>query len=380
MTAVDADVAVVGLGAMGSMTAWRLARDGARVIGFEQFGLGHDRGAAGGESRLFRMAYHEGAEYVPLLRRARELWDELSEDSGRPLFLPTGCLSIGRPELEPMRNVQTSVTEHGLEHEVLDPDELSHRYPQHAVADGEIGVFDAGGGMLRPELAVVSAAQQARTAGADLRERTPVRRIEPADDHVAVVVDDAVVRARRVVVTAGPWTGGLVGSTAADITVKPVVLTWFVPDDVAAYGPDRFPAFIRDTDGVHLFGCPVMDGVSVKCGPADVWDPFADVQAFTRDLDETALRPVTDAVRRFLPGLHPDPVRHSVYMEGYTTDRTALVGELPDAPGVVVLGGFSGHGFKMAPVFGQVAADLALRGGTSFDLGRMAVDRFSPVG
>lgn len=376
MTArLDADVAVVGLGAMGAMSAWRLARAGASVLGFEQFGIAHDRGAAGGESRLFRMAYHEGPEYVPLLRRARELWGELAEASGRDLFIPTGCLSIGRPDLAPMVNVRRSVTEHGLAHEILAADQLAARYPQHRLHEGEIGILDAAGGMLRPELAVLAAAQRARALGAQLHEHTAVRTIEPGDGGVTIVTDDARYRVRRVVVTAGPWTGELVPAVA--VAVKPIVLTWFAPAELSAYGPDRFPAFIRDTDGVHLFGCPVLDGMSVKCGFADVWEPLPGPRDLTRDLPGTALRSLSDAVRRFLPGLHPEPIRHNVYMDGYTPDRTAVVGALPGVPSVVVLAGFSGHGFKMAPVFGHIAAELALEGGTSFDVARMSPARFA---
>lgn len=378
MTATDADVAVVGLGTMGSMAAWQLARAGADVIGFEQFGIAHDRGAAGGESRLFRMAYHEGPEYVPLLQRARELWLDLAAASGRPLFSPTGCLSIGRPELAPMANVRASVTEHQLAHEILDPDELAARYPQHSPAEGEIAILDTDGGMVRPELAVLSAARQARSLGARLHEHTAVRAIEPSGDHVEVVTESQVFTARTVVVTTGPWTGELVKSVVDHVTVKPIVLTWFAPDDVRAYTPDRFPAFIRDIDGIHVYGSPVMDGVSVKFGVADVWDPIDGARDLTRDLDATALRPVTDAARRCLPGLHPDPIRYGVYMDGYTTDRTPLIGALPGASSVILLSGFSGHGFKMAPVFGQIAAELALDGGSGFDLARMDPERFAP--
>lgn len=375
---LDADVAVVGLGAMGSMASWQLAASGASVVGFEQFGIAHDRGAAGGESRLFRMAYHEGPDYVPLLRRARRLWLELAEASGRPLFTPTGCLSIGLPDLAPMVNVRRSVVDHGIDHEVLSTDELSARYPQHRLCDGEIGIMDAAGGMLRPELSVLSAAEQARARGARLHERTPVRAIEPGDDEVTIVTDDGRYRTRRVVVAAGPWTSRLVPGLA--ITVKPIVVTWFVPADLGSYLPDRFPAFIRDTGGVHIFGCPVMDGVSVKCGFADVWAPLDGPEALTRDLPEAALRPVTEAVRRFLPGLNADPIRHNVYMDGYTADRRAMVGALPDVPSVIVMAGFSGHGFKLAPVFGRAVADLALDGGTALDVSRMSPTRFAEFG
>ncbi|WP_262701711.1 MULTISPECIES: N-methyl-L-tryptophan oxidase [Streptomyces] len=375
---VDADTAVVGLGAMGSMAAWQLARAGASVIGFEQYGLAHDRGASGGESRLFRMAYHEGPAYVPLLRGARELWRELSEQSGLPLFLPTGCLSIGLPDIAPMRNVRASVEEHGLEYEYLDPGELAARYPQHRAEDGEIGILDVQGAVLRPELAVLAANQQARRHGARLLERTRVDSVRFEDDRVRISAGGTEYAVRTVVLAAGPWAGSLVPSLDGHLTVRPLVLTWFAPDDTGRYAPDRFPAFIRDTDGVHLFGVPVMDGMSVKTGFADAWGDIAGPTAFTRDFDESRLRPVTEAVRRFLPGLHPDPIRYSVYLDAYTSDRTAMVGGLPGTDRAVLLAGFSGHGFKMAPVFGRIAADLALEKGTDFDIRPMAPSRFIP--
>ncbi|MBL1066058.1 N-methyl-L-tryptophan oxidase [Streptomyces sp. 7-21] len=374
------DVAVVGLGAMGAMTAWRLARAGASVIGFEQFGLAHDRGASAGESRLFRMAYHEGAGYVPMLRRSRELWDELSRASGLPLFLPTGCLSIGLPDLPPMRNVRRSVEEHGLPHEVLTGAELAARYPQHLALQGEIGVLDVNGGVLRPELAVLAACERARAHGARLLHHTRVDEVRWDERGGGVRIEAGGTRytARKAVVTAGPWSARLVPFLRGRLTVKPLVLTWFAPSDPGAYAPERFPAFIRDTEGVHLFGVPMLDGMSVKTGFADVWEPLPGPEAFTRDWDEERLRPVSEAVRRFLPGLHPDPVRHDVYLEGYLPDRTALVDWVPESgERVLALAGFSGHGFKLAPVFGQIAADLVLAGGSGFDLTPMSAGRLA---
>ncbi|MDT0322267.1 N-methyl-L-tryptophan oxidase [Streptomyces millisiae] len=372
---MDADVAVIGLGAMGSMTAWRLARAGASVLGFERYGLAHDRGASAGESRLFRMAYHEGAGYVPMLRSARALWTELAAESGLPLFHATGCLSIGLPELPPMRNVRQSVDEHGLDHEILDHDQLATRYPQHLPRAGEIGVLDTMGGVLRPELAVLAACGQARRHGARLLDHTPVESVRPEDDRVLITAGGTEYTVGRVVLTAGPWTERLVPALAGHLTVKPIVLTWFAPTDPAPYAPERFPAFIRDTDGTHLFGVPMLDGMSVKTGFADAWGELPGPEAFTRDFDEARLRPVSEAVRRLLPGLHPDPVRYAVYLDAYTRDRTAVVDRLPGTDRAVVLAGFSGHGFKLAPAFGQIAAELTLERGTGFDVANMTASR-----
>ena len=91
------DAVVIGLGGMGSASAYHLARRGKRVLGLEQFGLLHDLGSSHGLTRIIRLAYHEHPSYVPLLRRAYELWRDLEADAGEQLLVITGSLE-GGPE------------------------------------------------------------------------------------------------------------------------------------------------------------------------------------------------------------------------------------------------------------------------------------------
>src|SRR5882724_7569688 len=116
---MDAQVAVIGVGSIGSMALWRLAAQGVDAIGFEQYAPGHDQAAAGGESRIFRSAYLEGPQYVPLLLRARELWRELERESGQQLLTLNGGLMIGHAESESMHNVLESAARYDLPHQVL---------------------------------------------------------------------------------------------------------------------------------------------------------------------------------------------------------------------------------------------------------------------
>jgi sarcosine oxidase len=162
---MDAEVAVIGTGTMGAMTLWNLARSGITAIGFEQYTLGHDRSAAGGESRMFRLAYKEGPQYVPMLLRARELWRELEAETGRDLLTVTGGLMIGDAGSGEIRNVIDSAERFALAHEVLDAGAMAARYPQHQpLLPGEIAVLDRMAGVVRPEFAVVSAARRAQTS------------------------------------------------------------------------------------------------------------------------------------------------------------------------------------------------------------------------
>lgn len=368
---MDADVAVIGLGTMGSMAAWRLSqRRGVKVIGFEQYGLGHARGAGAGESRLFRAAYHEGTQYVPLLKRSRELWLELGKKSQRPVLLPTGTLSIGDEGSPEMSNVRASVLEHGIPHDFLDAEQLRRRFPQHAVSGSDSGILDKLGGALRPEVAIQSALELARANGAEFHERDTVTALDFDGAGATVFSASGRYRVRHVIVASGPWTGELLPQLSAALVVKPLVLTWFLPLRIADFRADVFPTFIRDTADFHIFGAPSLDEYSLKVSVNDMWGTVANVADLRRWLEDDQLRFVGEKIAKLLPGLSPEPARHSVHMDAYTADRAPIIGASGNA---TILAGFSGHGFKLSAVFGEIAAQLATDGGADYD-----IDRFSP--
>lgn len=373
---MDAKVAVIGLGSIGSMTLWQLARGGVDAIGFEQYAPGHDQAAAGGESRIFRTAYIEGPEYVPLLLRARELWRELERESGRSLLTLNGGLMIGAAESEAMRNVVASATSFDLPHEVLDAAEMGRRYPQHRMLPGETAVLDHWAGVLRPEFAVLAAAQAAQARGARVVAGCRVTSVEPGPDGVRVHTPEGGYTVEQAVVTAGPWTARFAPDLARHITPKKLVMTWYPARDVAAYTPDSFPIFIRESGDVHIFGIPTLDGGSVKVAPHGSYGDLADAGDLDRNVTAAELEPINSTVARLLPGLDPTPVRVSAYMDAYTTDGHAVVGRMPGAENVWLLGAFSGHGFKMATAFGQVAAELVTDGKTGLPIEHLDPARF----
>lgn len=371
---MDAQVAVIGTGSIGSMALWQLAKAGVTAVGFEQFDVGHDRAAAGGESRIFRTAYIEGPQYVPLLQRAYELWRALESESGRDLLTLNGGLMIGAADGDGMNNVLASIGQFDLAHEVLDADAMAARYPQHRMLPGEIAVLDRAAGVLRPEFAVLAAAEAARAHGATVVAGTPVTAVEPTPDGVLVHAGDRTYRTEQAVLTTGPWTARFAPTLAAHVTPRKLVMTWYPAKDVAAYSPDRFPIFIRDSGAAQIFGIPTLDGGSVKVAPHGSYADLADADDLYRDVTRAELAGINDAVADLLPGLTPTPVRVSVYMDAYTADGHALVGALPGTDNVWVLGAFSGHGFKMAPTFGQIAMELVRDGKTRF-----AIDHLDPA-
>ncbi|AJE80468.1 N-methyltryptophan oxidase [Streptomyces albus] len=372
------DVAVLGLGGVGSMAAWRAAARGARTIGIEQFGEAHSRGSSHGGSRIFRQTLFEGSAYVPLVDRALRLWRELEAHSPTALFRRTGGLCIGPRGSAVIAQALRSAEEGGFEHRLLEPDEFADRYPQHAVIEGDVAVFEPGAGVLNPERCVSAALARAREAGADIRLRTRVSKIHHDTDGVRIDIGDEQIHARRAIVATGAWFTELVPDLDLPLTIIRSPLVWFKGADRAAYGPDRFPVFVRKSGDLDGWGITDVDGAGVKIGagpsaPKPLLDA-ADDNVYPIDRRDTD--PVEEFCRRAFPGLDPVAAAAEPCMNSRTPDRDFLIGTSVLAPSLVLASGFSGHGFKHAAASGDVCADLALDGASGIPLDAFSPDRF----
>jgi sarcosine oxidase len=371
------DTIVIGLGGMGSAAAYHLARRGQRVLGLEQYDLLHDRGSSHGLTRIIRLAYHEHPSYVPLLRRAYELWHDLEAVAGEQLLVTTGCLEGGPGDGAVFRGALEAARLHDLEHEVLDATEMMRRYPAYANLDPDVqAVWQPDGGFLLAERTILAHVNGALAAGADLRFREAVTGWEPVGDGVAVTTTRGRHEADRLVICAGPWAGRLVPRLAPLARPERQVLGWFQPTDPALFAPDRFPVFLLDVESGSYYGFPVHDSPGFKLGwyhhfgePIDPDDP----DRSTRDDDEAALRSFVD---RYLPAAGGPTVMLKACIFTNSPDEHFLIDRLPDAPQVSVAAGFSGHGYKFCSVVGEVMADLAMDGATRHEIGLFRLDRF----
>jgi sarcosine oxidase len=365
---------------MGGSALWHLAERGVRVVGVEQFEPGHAHGSSHGHSRIIRTAYAEGARYVPLARRAWELWAALERRTGARLVERTGGLMMAPAGSVPALAPVVSAEAHDLRYDLISADRLGERYPQHRVDPDTISFVERDAGVVRAEASVLAAISAARAAGARVRTGTRVVEIVPDRDRPLVRLADEEIEASQVVVAAGAWLTRLLPAAARPINVVRRVFAWFEADDPGDYGPDRFPVFIRtDASGEHCwYGVPDLDGMGVKIG-VHVWpglDEPVDPEEGARPPDGRDADLAAGLVTTALPGLRPRPVRMRPCLYSLTPDGDFLVGQRPDLPGLTLLGGFSGHGFKFAPVLGEIAADLALTGATRWEIDFLAPDRF----
>ena len=374
----DADVLVVGLGAMGSMALWRLARRGARVVGFDRFEPPHALGSSHGESRIIRTAYYEGPGYVPLVREAFGLWRELEAESGDTILTMTGALMIGSPSSDVVAGALASAKEHGLEHEVLDGTQVGRRFARHRLVDDEVAVYEEAAGFVRPEAGIAAALGRARALGAGIVTGLPVEHVEPIAGGVQVRAAGRTWRGRHAVVCAGAWnSAGLVDGLDMKLEVTRQCMVWFRPRTPALHSPEVAPVFVHDIGGspaLFGYGFPSVDGETVKVGVSARTAP-QNPDTIDRAINKADLDTAAGYVRTALPDLDPTPVRAVVCLQENSPDRHFVVGAV--APGITVLAGFSGHGFKFAPVIGDIAADLALEGTTSRSIEPFSPQRFA---
>jgi sarcosine oxidase len=354
------DTIVVGLGAMGSSTLYHLSRRGQRVLGLEAFVPGHRQGSSHGESRIIRLAYYEHTDYVPLLFRAYELWDELQRASGQDLLRITGGLMIGRAEGELVQGAAASARVHGLAHEMLDAADLRRRYQVFQPDDDQVALWEPRAGLLFPERCIASHVALARSAGAEAHFEEPVVRWSvEGDDSVTVTTGRATYQAEHVVFTPGAWLGKVLPDIALPFAAERIPVFWLKPvASPEAFAFERLPIYLWDLeeDG-HFYGFPHLEWPGVKVArhhSGDTCDPDT-VDRVPNVHDEERLRAV---LARYLPALN-GPVESSlICLYENTPDLHFVVDWHPRHNSVVYAGGFSGHGFKFSSVIGEVLADM----------------------
>ncbi|GHK03378.1 sarcosine oxidase [Streptomyces sp. Y2F8-2] len=378
---MDAKLAVLGLGSIGSMALWQASRLSDSVVGFEAATPAHGRSAVGGDTRLFRMVYFGKPDYYPILERSRSLWAELEAETGQDILIPTGGLSIGTANGSFINNLLETARITGAERHVLSREELAERHPQHNLRPDDCAIYDPRAGVLRTDRAVSAAVAAAQANGATVLQNTPVDSITETDHGVVVASGDRTWTFEKVIVASGGWSRRLMPDHLKAVTeTQRIVLTWFIAQDATQFSPENFPAFSRWYEDRSLYGAPAVDGVTVK---ASVDGPLSgraratpDPDSVSRELTREEIEKVTEIVTEFFPGLTPTIVRSDAFPDLFTEDRHPLLGWLDENSRVYCATGFSGKGFKMATGYGHIAAHEALGKQTIEVLDFVRPDRF----
>ncbi|HEX2722707.1 MAG TPA: N-methyl-L-tryptophan oxidase [Gemmatimonadaceae bacterium] len=376
------DVIVAGLGAMGSATAAHLAMRGMRVLGLERWRPGHRNGSSHGDSRIIREMYFEHPMYVPLLKRAYDLWEELAERSRERLLHTTGGLMIGPENGALVSGTLRSAREHGLSHEVLSAGEVARRYPAFNLREDLLAVLDPRAGYLDPEACNLAHLETARQYGADLRFDETVLRWNAFDDGVTVTTACGSYSADHLVLAVGARTRDLLRGVDLPLEVERQAVFWLDPDiDSGSYDEPAFPIYAYEYEPREIcYGFPRLPR-GVKSSIMHGGEIIPDADEVERTVRDEEVDPLRRALAPILPGLARAAVsEREVCLFTNTPDHDFVIDLHPEHPQVVVSSACSGHGFKFASVIGEIQADLVMNKQTRFDMspfgiGRLALQR-----
>jgi sarcosine oxidase len=372
------DVAVLGLGAMGSAAAFALATRGLRVVAYDRLAPPHTLGSSHGHTRIIREAYYEHPLYVPLVRRAYELWQDLERTSGRQLFRQTGGVWVGPPDGALVRGAIDSARMHGIAHEVLDATELSRRFPAYRARPHWVAVHEQRAGMLSPEDCIAAHIELAQRAGATIHLNEPVEEWRVGANGVSVKTARRNDEAAHLVVAAGAWLPQL--ERLLDVTlpleIERQMSHWFDPADAGdhRFDPERCPVGLWETDGGELFLTMPDEGHGVKCGMHHSGSSTSP-ETVNRVVSDEENAAAGQLLGEVMPGAAGRLRDARVCLYTNTPDAHFIIDRLSGGR-VVLLSPCSGHGFKFASAIGEVAADLVVDGRSRFDLTPFSLARF----
>ena len=387
---ITADVAVIGLGAMGAAALYQLARRGVRAIGIDRFDPPHDRGSSHGETRITRQAVGEGALYAPLVLRSHAIWRELEAATGQHLLNACGGAIIGPVERDSshhgkpdfLKRTVAVAERFGIAHEVMDRADLMRHFPQFiGLQDGDMACYEPGAGFLYAERCVAAQLTEARRHGARTLTGTTVGGLSEDSGLIRIATDAGTVEATRAIVTAGPWIAPLLGAPFDRwLTVSRQVLHWFEAEDPASYRPGRFPVFIRmhgAGDSDYFYGFPASDGGPCVKLATEHYDHAIQADALDRQVrTEEAAAMHQDHIAGRLAGVTARVSRSIACLYTNTPDADFLIDTHPAMERVLVVSACSGHGFKHSAAIGEQAAEWFVHGAPRLDLRPFGLARF----
>ncbi len=373
------DVIVAGVGTMGAAACYHLAKRGVSVLGLEQFDIPHQRGSHHGHSRMIRQSYFEHPDYVPLLKRAYELWDALQNESGMEVIEITGGLYLGPPDATILSGSRVAAETHDLPHESLDRSALAERFPVFQLPDHFEGFYEDRAGYVIPERAMEAHASLAGRNGAVLKEQEGLIEWKSEGEGVRVRTEKGEYTADRLVITTGAWTGRILESLKVELVTTRQLLAWFEPGVSLPFEKGRFPCWFIETDSPFgHYGFPMQEeqaGVKIALHrPGEPIDPdkLPIIAAAPEEEEITSLR---ETLGQYLPDAVGPLLATRTCLYTNSPDGHFIVDQHPEVPAVTLACGFSGHGFKFATVMGEVLADLASSGKTDHPIDFLRLNR-----
>ncbi len=368
------DVAVVGLGAVGSATLYQLSKSGCRVLGIDRFSPPHSLGSSHGESRITRLAVGEGEDYIALAKRSHEIWREIESETGMKLMttssgilMDSGVNAWGKHGSKGFWDQTLAFAKRNqISHQVFGSDFLKKIFPAFQLEKSGKVYFEEQAGFLRPELCIQAQLELARKNGAEIATNSPVEELRQKGDAILIRTSSAEVLAEKVLLSAGGWIKDfLPEAEQSDFKICRQVLHWLEIDpDYTDW--ERYPVWMwgfgpRAED--FIYGFPSLDGRTVKMATESFVDAKHPDFLDRLVTEEEQVRFWREKVAGRILGVRPRFAKSEVCFYTVTQDARFVVKALPAIPRALMVSACSGHGFKHSAALGEMLAKtLSMQG------------------
>lgn len=372
------DAIVLGAGAMGSASAYHLARAGQKILLLEQFEFDHQKGSSYGLSRIIRYAY-DYPQYVELAKAVYPMWDEFEQEAGQTLYTRTGGIDFGTPDQPGLKAIENCLAGANVPFEKLSSTEASKRFPQFRFDEDMIVLYQADTGILAASDCIRAHLRLAEKHGAVLQSNTPIIEIVPRPNQVTVRTAAETYTAERIIITAGSWAKSVLAELGLILPLTPrrCQEMYFTTTNPAAYEADQFPAFIGHVGAPYpwmTYGIASRQNSGVKVA----WHGGQDVN-HPSEIDYTPSQQESDDILKFTNRYLPEVMSlksSRVCLYTMTPDEHWIIDRHPEFPHIVFGGGCSGHSFKFSTIIGKILTQLALQGSTEYDISLFKIERF----
>lgn len=370
------DVIVIGVGSMGSATLNNLAKQGAQVLGIDQYESPHTFGSHTGQSRIIRMAYFEHPDYVPLLQRSYKLWEELEQDTGEQHFYKTGLIYYGNPSDMLISGVLKSVKKYDLDIVQNKPIESALTIPAHIP-----NIYEPNAGYIIPEKTISSYIELSKINGANIIHNAKVIRWNQDGSTISVTTNNGTYKAHKIVITAGAWSTDLIHKVNSQLTVTKQSLFWVKPKNIDDYHDHLFPCWnIQDPNYDGLFyGFPLLEyqGQSLIKFAHHYKNISFDIERGNRDTPQKDKEIAQYVIDTYFPNKIESIVDAKTCLYTNSSDENFIIDYAEGSNKQVVFAcGFSGHGFKFVPAVGKILSEMVLEEKTESPIGFLSAHRF----
>lgn len=378
------DYIVIGVGSMGASTCYNLAKAGTSVLGLEQFHVAHEMGAHTGQSRIVRKAYFEHPDYIPLLERAYQNWQEIEAVSGNKIYHQTGLFYSGPQGHVIIENIRSAAKQYNIP--LLDGNKGDNLdiLPLFALPEDYEWIYEPEAGFVETDKAILSYVEAAIKWGAEIHEHERVLGWKLTDGGVEVCTDKAVYSCKKIIVTAGPWSAKLMPEIKDQLKVTRQTLMWIKPDESEKFSSSVFPCwFVVDENqpgAYYGFPVPSIDDTKNPVGfkfayhyPGKETEP----DQVDRQISEDDEKPLLNFIQKYIPKAKGQVLGVKTCLYSNSKDEHFVIDTLPGSDGRISFArGFSGHGFKFVSVIGEIMSDLARFGKTQLPIAFLRASRF----